>query len=109
MNTRHGHHIPGTIKEAERPKFVKRCGGVNHCTQCTAEWQRWYEMNQQKVNIVGEVPVTIEVNGRKETVGVAKMEKTQGGHLIAHVDIQDPRFNAIMDGFSLGSFSIKDE
>lgn len=108
MFTRHGHHIPGTVKDQSRPKFVKRCGGVNHCKQCTAEWEKVYEMRKQPV-IVGEVPVTIEVDGKKTTVGTAKMEKTDGGHLIAHVDIQDPRFNAIMDGFSLGSFSIRDE
>ncbi|AWN06001.1 hypothetical protein SEA_RAVENPUFF_44 [Streptomyces phage RavenPuff] len=38
MNTRHGHHIPGTERKA--PKFVKRCGGPKSCTQCKAELEK---------------------------------------------------------------------
>jgi hypothetical protein len=35
--TRHGHQIPGTPIENDRPKEVARCGGVIHCPECATE------------------------------------------------------------------------
>jgi hypothetical protein len=32
--TRHGHHIPNTTKDEERPTYVARCGGPKICAQC---------------------------------------------------------------------------
>jgi len=107
VNTRHGHHIPGTIKEAERPAFVKRCGGVNHCTQCTAEWQRWYEMNQETTNFIGEVRL---INKAGVEIGKAKVEKSKSGGLLFHADIEENYYlDALTRGFSFGSFSLKGE
>lgn len=35
--TSHGHHIPGTILDSQRPTLVARCGGVTFCTECAKE------------------------------------------------------------------------
>jgi hypothetical protein len=35
--TTHGHHIPFTFLDDDRPKFVARCGGVRLCQTCTIE------------------------------------------------------------------------
>ena len=32
--TRHGHQIPGTPVEGEKPEKKARCGGYPHCTDC---------------------------------------------------------------------------
>lgn len=32
--TKHGHHIPGTTLDGERPMAVKRCGGMRLCPEC---------------------------------------------------------------------------
>lgn len=109
MFTRHGHHIPGTIKDQTRPKFTKRCGGVNHCQQCTGEWEKWYTMKSQEINVVGVVPVTIEVNGKSQIVGEAKMEKLKSGGIVAHVELAEGYSHLMTKGFSLGSFSVADE
>lgn len=35
--TSHGHHIPFTYLEAEKPEEVEGCGGVQLCLPCTVE------------------------------------------------------------------------
>jgi hypothetical protein len=35
--TSHGHHIPFTFLEAEKPEKVEGCGGVRLCLPCTIE------------------------------------------------------------------------
>lgn len=35
--TSHGHHIPGTILDKDRPKGVARCGGLRFCKVCLKE------------------------------------------------------------------------
>ena len=37
MYTSHGHHIPGTIKNDDRPEQVARCGGPRICKVCMRE------------------------------------------------------------------------
>lgn len=37
MYTRHGHQIPNTKVEGERPQHVARCGGPRLCSQCSIE------------------------------------------------------------------------
>lgn len=32
--TKHGHHIPGTIRDKYNPDSVARCGGTHVCSQC---------------------------------------------------------------------------
>lgn len=32
--TKHGHHIPGTIRDEYNPNSVARCGGTYMCNQC---------------------------------------------------------------------------
>lgn len=40
MYTSHGHHIPGTIKNDDRPAQVTRCGGPGLCQVCMKEAQK---------------------------------------------------------------------
>ena len=42
MYTSHGHHIPGTIKNNDRPAQVARCGGPGLCKVCMKEVQKFY-------------------------------------------------------------------
>lgn len=37
MYTSHGHQIPGTMVDEERPKSVARCGGPRLCSICSRE------------------------------------------------------------------------
>lgn len=62
----------------------------------------------EKLNIVGEVPVTKGVGGPK--IGVAKVEKTKSGALVHHMRL-DPEYAAEIFGndIKMGSFSIKEE
>lgn len=39
--TSHGHHIPFTFLDEERPKTVEECGGVRMCFTCTMETARY--------------------------------------------------------------------
>lgn len=41
MYTAHGHHIPGTVKDAEKPLFVARCGGIQICEECYRDGARY--------------------------------------------------------------------
>lgn len=43
--TRHGHHIPGTVKEDERPSYVARCGGSGLCAQCTHDSETYQRVH----------------------------------------------------------------
>ena len=42
MYTSHGHHIPGTINNDDRPAQVARCGGPGLCKVCMKEAQKFY-------------------------------------------------------------------
>lgn len=37
MHTTHGHQIPGTPEDEDKPKPVTRCGGVRICSKCYGE------------------------------------------------------------------------
>lgn len=39
--TRHGHHIPGSPGETEKPKSIARCGGIANCPTCRGEAAEW--------------------------------------------------------------------
>jgi hypothetical protein len=106
MFTRHGHHIPGTVKDLTRPEFTKRCGGVNHCKQCTGEWEKWFEMNREE-NFVTEVPLKDKPGGK--VIGTCKVEKTKNGDLLFHAQIDDEHISHLMSGFHIGALSIADK
>lgn len=50
MYTSHGHHIPGTIKNDDRPAQVARCGGPGLCKVCMKEAQK--AMNEPNEDLV---------------------------------------------------------
>lgn len=105
MFTRHGHHIPGTVKDSNPPGYIpKKCGGVNHCEQCTGEWERWFMSD--KINFVGEVEVRGEVNELSIVVGTAKVEKTKSGSLAFHVKMHEGYEDYVTIGFKIGDFSV---
>lgn len=39
--TRHGHQIPNSPAEAERPNRVARCGGTGSCVSCLRDVADW--------------------------------------------------------------------
>lgn len=39
--TKHGHHIPGSPGETQRPAEVARCGGPSLCSKCSKEATDW--------------------------------------------------------------------
>lgn len=49
--TSHGHHIPGTVPDAERPEKVMRCGGVHLCKTCQSEAAQYHNTDQKDIHM----------------------------------------------------------
>lgn len=47
--TSHGHHIPGTVMNGERPLQVARCGGPPLCTDCAKETANYISAHQKEM------------------------------------------------------------
>lgn len=43
--TKHGHQIPNSPVETERPNSVARCGGVKKCIECRQDARDWLDNN----------------------------------------------------------------
>ena len=70
MYTRHGHQIPGTPVEGERPLAVARCGGPKLCRQCYGDVAR-HTMQAEPSDFVVELgPQTMRAFERVIALGL---------------------------------------
>lgn len=66
----------------------------------------------KEANFVGEVPVVNRLEGSEEegrVIGTARIERLDGGNLIAHVDASGMTGEILRRGFSIGSFSFLED
>lgn len=75
--------------------------------QFTAEIYPPEEFSQEKLDIVGEVPVLAQPGGK--VIGTAKMEKLKSGAVVAHVEMSPGQEHLISVGFKLGDFSFAEK
>lgn len=95
MYTSHGHQIPGTPVEGERPKLVARCGGPRLCRQCKSAAQQYTPINLGETVMLELGPQTLAKIERAIALGLeqrplsqAQQARTQITNLNTHAAVK---------------------
>lgn len=94
MYTRHGHHIPGTVKDYPLPEQVARCGGPKMCSVCAVEVSSHIE-----VDALGDNRV---YSPSEEGEYMKKAKKIVQSYILSHLEATDtmPVFNVYVVWFA---------
>ena len=85
MYTSHGHQIPGTPVEGERPKLVARCGGPRLCRQCKSEVQPYTPINLGETVMLELGPQTLARIERAIALGLEQRPLSQAQQARAQI------------------------